>query len=233
MEPGGGGTNSVPRPRSVLLAGATGLVGGHLLERLGADPGIARIVAPVRRAPTGPLPRTAEAVVVDFGRLDDHPDLFAVDQIFLCLGTTMKRAGSPAAFRSVDLDLVVEMAGRALNSGAEDCLLVSSLGADPRARVLYSRVKGEAERAVRALPWRTLAILRPSLLAGDRAESRPAERLALAATSLLGPLMRGPLARYRPVEAAQVAETMVRLARDHESGTRVYESERIRAIAEA
>lgn len=187
----------------------------------------------MRRPIEGPLPRTARPVLVDFARLDDHADLFGVDQIFLCLGTTLKRAGSRQAFRAVDLDLVAELAKRALNSGAEDCLLVSSLGADPRARTFYSRVKGETERAVRALPWRTLAILRPSLLVGPRAERRPAERIAVAAARLLSPLLRGPLARYRPVRAEQVAEAMARLARHPRSGTHVYESEGIRDIADA
>jgi uncharacterized protein YbjT (DUF2867 family) len=187
---------------------------------------------PVRRPLDSSPPPTARPIVVDFARLDDQPDLFAVDQVFLCLGTTIKRAGSQAAFRAVDLELVAELARRALNGGAEDCLLVSSIGADPRASVFYSRIKGEAEQAVRALPWRTLAILRPSLLVGHRREIRVAEGIALALTRLIGPLLRGPLARYRPVRAEQVAEAMARLARDPTAGTTVYESERIRAVAD-
>jgi uncharacterized protein YbjT (DUF2867 family) len=178
------------------------------------------------------VPRTARAIVLDFERLDDHPELFAVDQIFICLGTTIRRAGSQAAFRAVDLDLVAELARRALNAGAEDCLLISSLGADPRASLFYSRVKGEAERAVRALPWRTLAILRPSLLTGDRQERRLGERVAIALSRLIAPLLRGPLARYHPVRAEQVAEAMARLARSPAPGTTVYESETIRALAD-
>ena len=187
---------------------------------------------PVRRPLTDPLPPRVRTVVVDFARLDDHPELFAVDQVCICLGSTIKRAGSQAAFRAVDFDLVADLARRALNGGAEDCLLVSSLGADPRSRAFYSRVKGEAEHAVRALPWRTLAILRPSLLLGDRAEHRPGEGFATAVARVLGPLLRGPLARYRAVRAEQVAEAMARLARTPTPGTRVYESEDIRALAD-
>lgn len=156
-----------------------------------------------------------------------------MDQVFLALGTTLKRAGSRDAFRAVDFDLVVELARRALEGGAEDCLLVSSLGANPHARIFYSRVKGEAEQAVRALPWRTLSILRPSLLTGDRNERRSAERLAIIASRLLAPFLVGPLARYRPVAATQVAEAMTRLARNPASGTTVYESDRILALATA
>ena len=208
-------------------------MGGLLLQRLGADPGVERVVVPTRRPLGRDVPSKAEPVVVDFARLDDHPGLLGVDQLFLCLGTTIRRAGSQAAFRAVDLDLVAELARRAVDAGAEDCFLVSSMGADPNSRVFYSRVKGEAEAAVRALPWRTLGILRPSLILGRRAERRPAERLAQLAARALGPLMRGPLARYRAIAAADVAEAMARLARHPRSGTRVYESDELRRIAHA
>lgn len=164
--------------------------------------------------------------------MEEYPELFAVDQVCVCLGTTIKAAGSQAAFRAVDHDLVLDVAKRAVDAGAEDCLLVSAMGADPDSRVFYSRVKGEAEDALRALPWRTLAILRPSLLAGDRQEIRRGERAALALSRVVAPLMVGPFAHYRPIPAATVAEAMARLARDRRPGTHVYRSGEIRRIAE-
>ena len=227
MLDGGGGARSASRPRSVLLAGATGLVGVHVLRKLGEDRGVDRIEVPVRR-PIPVAPAKARVRVVDFSRLADHPELFRVDQLFICLGTTIKKAGSQEAFRAVDFDLEVEMARRAKDAGAEACLMISSIGADPSSRVFYSRVKGEAEEAVKAMGWRKLAILRPSLLFGDRKERRPAEKASMAVAKVIGPLMRGPLARYRGIEGSDVAEAMARLSRREAAGTTVYDSSRRR-----
>lgn len=231
MLDGGGGARSASRPRSVLLAGATGLVGAHVLRKLGEDRGVDRIEVPVRR-PIPVAPAKARVRVVDFARLAHHPELFRVDQLFLCLGTTIKKAGSQEAFRAVDFDLEVEMAKRARDGGAQDCLMISAVGADPRSRVFYSRVKGEAEEAVKAMGWRKLAILRPSLIVGERKERRPAEKATMAVAKVIGPLMVGPLRRYRGIAAEDIAEAMARLARREAAGTTVYESEAIQAVSD-
>lgn len=215
--------------RRAVVVGATGLVGGHLLEELASDPGVPTIVAPGRRAWTpGVEGVEVTTPVVDFARPD--PAAFAGDQLFVCLGTTMKRAGSREAFRRVDHDAVLAVAGAALEAGARDCLVVSSAGADPSARGFYLRVKGETEVALATLPFRSLHLFRPSILTGDRGESRPAERMGILVGSLLSPLMVGPARRYRPIAAAVVARAMARAAADPGEGRRVWESEEIAAL---
>jgi uncharacterized protein YbjT (DUF2867 family) len=209
-------------------------VGGHLVRLLARDPGVAEVHVPLRRVVA--RWKGLEAVhlhVVDFRALDADADAWAGEQVFLCLGTTMKKAGSRDAFRTVDLDYTLEAAGLALQRGARDAFLVSSTGADPDSSVFYLRVKGETERALSDLPFRSVHMLRPSLLTGERTELRPGERLGQVVGSVLRPLMVGPLRRHRPVAAETVAGAMVALARDPGAGTHVHESEELAALAEA
>jgi uncharacterized protein YbjT (DUF2867 family) len=140
--------------------------------------------------------------------------------VFCALGTTIRTAGSRAAFRRVDHDYVVSLARLARAHGARHFLLVSSVGADPRSRVFYSRVKGEVESAVQTLGYPSLTIVRPSLLLGPRSEFRLGEALVKP----LGPLFPR---RYRPVHARAVAATMIRAALEDRSGVRIVESREI------
>jgi uncharacterized protein YbjT (DUF2867 family) len=211
--------------RTALLAGATGLVGSHLLTQLLQDPGYARVVALSRR----PLPATdprLDARVVNFDRLADT-DLPRVDDVYCALGTTIRHAGSRDAFRRVDHDYVVALARRAAGLGAARFLLVSSIGADPRSPVFYSRVKGETERAVAAVGFQAVHLLRPSILIGERSERRPLERLMIGAFTGIAPLLAGPLRKYRPIAAEVVARAMRAAARSDVRGTHVHESDRI------
>jgi uncharacterized protein YbjT (DUF2867 family) len=216
--------------RTALLLRATGLVGGHCLDLLLAEPAYARVVVLGRRL----LPREhpeLEQHRVDFDRLAEHAERFAVDDVFCCLGTTIGKAGSQEAFRKVDLVYPHEAARLAVEQGARQFLLVSALGADPTSRVFYNRVKGEAELAVQGLPFERVVIVRPSLLLGGRAEFRLGERVAEIVSRPLAPLLRGPLARYRPVEAWTVAAALVRLALDERPGIRVVESDQLPQVA--
>lgn len=212
--------------RSALLLGASGLVGGHCLERLLDEPAYGRVVSLGRRV-IDREHRKIEQRVVDFDRLDAHADVFTVDDVFCCLGTTIRKAGSREAFRRVDLGYPREAARLAADGGARRYLLVSAVGADPRSRIFYSRVKGEAEAAVRELPFESVVLVRPSLLLGDREEHRPGERIAAALLRPLAPLMVGPLARYRPVHASDVAATLVTAALEGRPGVQIIGSDRI------
>ena len=154
-----------------------------------------------------------------------------VHDVFCCLGTTMKQAGSPDAFRKVDFTYVVELARVAVRHRASQFLVVTAVGADPQSRILYSRVKGEAEEALRRLQFESIQIFRPSLLVGARSQGRPAERVAGLLSLLVAWAFVGPLSRYRPIKAEAVARAMVQVAREAPRGTHVYESKEIRRRA--
>ncbi len=203
--------SDVAADRTALLAGATGLVGSHVLTRLLASPRYRKVVVLVRR-PLGAMAPKLEQQVVDFGRIEAHSLAVAVDDVFCCLGTTIKVAGSKAAFRRVDHDYPVALARMAAANGAQRFAMISSLGADPGSSVFYSRVKGETEADVAALALPHHWFLRPSLLAGQRAETRVGERIGLAVAGLIGPLMIGSLRRYRAIHADTVAAAMLALA---------------------
>ena len=212
--------------RSALLVGATGLVGGHCLEQLSADPFYGRVIILVRRRVERSLPAKVEQHIVDFDRLDALPSDVRADHVYCTLGTTIKQAGSPEAFRKVDLDYPLAVARLTLQRGAEHFLVVSSLGSNPRARVLYSRVKGEMEEQLSAMPFKRITILRPSLLLGERKEFRLGEEIA----KRVGFLMTSS---YKPVEARRVAAAMIAAAKDGGSGKRIIESAEIQRIGAA
>lgn len=213
--------------KSALLLGASGLVGSHILRLLASEPAFERIVVLTRR----PLPRErlhAKVVshVVDFDNLAAHESLFGVDQIISALGTTIRQAGTQQVFRRVDYDYPLTAARLGLERGATHFLLVSSIGADARSRVFYSRVKGELEDAVVALSYRSVTIVRPSLLLGPRAEYRLGEQIAKRLAFLMPP-------KYKPVGAHVVAATLVRAAKEDLPGRRIIESREIRAVTGA
>ena len=218
--------------RTALVAGASGLVGSHVVRLLLEDPAYSRVTVLARRE----LPvshKKLEQRIASFDRLAQIADFPRVHDVFCCLGTTMKQAGSPEAFRTVDYTYVVELARVAVRHRASQFLVVTAIGADPRSRILYSRVKGEAEEGLRRLQFEGIQIFRPSLLVGARAESRPAERVAGLLSPLVAWAFVGPLARYRPIKAEAVARAMVRVAREAPKGTHVYESADIRRRARA
>ena len=226
--------STAPPSRTALLLGATGLVGGHALRLLARDGRWGRVVTLGRR-PMEPASHRHEDHVVDFDRLAEHADLFACDDLFCCLGTTRKEAGSKDAFRRVDLEIPAEAARLAHAGGAAQGLLVSALGADPGSRVFYTRTKGEAEEAFRDAGFEAVQIVRPSLLTGDRdrlprpgGEVRRGERVAEAVLGALRPALVGPLRRLRPTPAVDVARALVAVAAaappgDHAYGPRTIE----------
>jgi uncharacterized protein YbjT (DUF2867 family) len=204
-------------------------VGSHVLRDLLADPHWSRVVTVGRRA--APLQHDKlDQRIMDLGALETLGDARA-DDIFCCLGTTIKQAGSQEAFRRVDHDYVVALAAAGLRAGATQVLLVSAIGADPASRMFYSRVKGEAEGALRRLSYRGVQIFRPSLLLGERAEFRVGERIAMLLAPVASLALAGPLRRYRPIQAATVARAMVQIAKEAPRGPNVFEYDAIVAAA--
>jgi uncharacterized protein YbjT (DUF2867 family) len=216
--------------RVALLAGASGLVGSQCLKRLLGEPGYARVITLTRRLLPHDDPKL-EQRVVEFDRLGAAGvDFPRATDVFCCLGTTMRQAGSEAAFRQVDFTYVVSLASLSLGAGARQFLLVSSLGASPKSRIFYSRVKGETEAAVAALSFEARQIFRPSILVGERGERRAGEAIGAAVMRGAASAMLGPLRKYRPIAAATVAEAMVRVALRAPRGITVYESDEIQRL---
>ncbi len=190
---------------SVLLLGATGLVGSEVLRQALADARIARIVAPTRR----PLERAdagLENPVIDFEALPEDAGWWGCDGVICALGTTMRRAGSRAAFFRVDHDHVVRTAERARRHGARSMALVTAAGANANSSFFYLRVKGEAERAVEALGFPSLTIVRPNFIGGDRAERRSVERAFLAVLAAVNPILPR---RWRLNPAPVIARALI------------------------
>ncbi len=216
--------------RTALVLGASGLIGGHCLDLLLQDEAYSQVIVLVRK----PLPITHPKLTqhaVDFDRLQDFASVVKADDVFCCLGTTIKTAGSQEAFRKVDFTYAHEAAKIALHNGASQFLLVSSLGADAKSSVFYSRVKGEIEAAISALNFASISIFRPSFLLGERNEFRLGERLAEPIAKAISFLLIGNLRKYRPIEALTVAAAMIEIAKAEIKGVNVYESDRIQEIS--
>jgi uncharacterized protein YbjT (DUF2867 family) len=219
-------------PPVALVIGATGAVGARLLEMLLARHDGTRVLAIGRRPP----PREHARLESLQAELEGLPQALAgrtFDQAFCCLGTTMRRAGSRDAFRAVDLSGVAAFAGAAHAGGAGFFGLVSAAGADRRSRNFYLRTKGEAEAAVEALGFPSVAIMQPGLLRGAREEFRAGERLGQVAAPLLDRLLQGPLARYRSVAIDAVAAALEVAARRRVPGIHRYDPAAIETLAGA
>ncbi|MGQ0619784.1 MAG: NAD-dependent epimerase/dehydratase family protein [Panacagrimonas sp.] len=207
---------------TALLAGHTGLVGRQLLTQLLREGHYGRVLTVGRRLPDHTHPRL-QSIKTELGELSGRGTALAADDVYCCLGTTMRAAGSRAAFERVDYHMVVDLARATRAAGAKRFFMVSSLSASARSPVFYSRVKGRAEQAVSEIGFETLHILRPSLLLGQRTERRIGEAIAQSMAPLANRLLMGRLAMYRAVRGEDVATAMVQLsAREALRGTHVW-----------
>ncbi|MBD2715853.1 NAD-dependent epimerase/dehydratase family protein [Microvirga sp. STR05] len=212
--------------KTALIAGASGLIGSHLLPLLLASGRYEKVIA-VGRRPVPVVHPKLEQRILDFDHLEDHRMSLIADDVYCCLGTTMRQAGSREAFYKVDYLYVIKLAALTAGNFATQLLLVSAMGADASARIYYNRVKGEMEDAVQQTPFRAIHLFRPSLLLGERETQRPGERVGAALLRLLNPLLRGPLRRYRAVAAGTVARAMLRAAEAETTGVQVHPSDEI------
>lgn len=213
--------------KKALIVGATGLIGGYCLQALLEDPKYAEVIALVRN----PLPTSHPKLRTVNTRFDNLEHALAgieADDVFCCLGTTIKKAGSQEAFKKVDFALVFAVAELMRKKGAAQFLVISSMGADENSKVFYSRIKGEMESALEGVGYPCLHIIRPSLLLGPREDFRLAEKIGAMLTPVLQPFLLGSLKKYRPVQAESVARFMVKVAHEKtRSEVRVYESDMI------
>lgn len=214
---------TTPTHKTALVLGATGLIGDFLTHRLTESSAYERVKVLVRKPLSWQHPRLQE-IQFDF----DRPNglLTRADDVFCCLGTTMKKAGSRDAFRKVDYQYPLDIARLSLANGAQQFAIVTAMGADTGSTFFYNRVKGEVERDLTALRFPTLLIFRPSLLLGNRTENRLGERLAEGAMRLLSPLIP---AKYKGIEAAKVANAMLTTMQQGLTGRHVFESDQLQA----
>jgi uncharacterized protein YbjT (DUF2867 family) len=217
--------------RVALVAGSSGLVGNKLLPILLSAPEYSRVHALTRRPLPADNPRLANRVVRFDAPLDAQLKGLVCQEAFCCLGTTMRDAGSQDAFYGVDHDLVIKFATFALGAGVERFVIVSSVGADPAAKNFYLRVKGETEKDLERLRFRSLDILQPSMLLGSRRELRVLELVAQPAMRLVSPLLLGQSERFRAIDADLVAAAMYGAARSMRKGVYRYTYSEIRKLA--
>jgi uncharacterized protein YbjT (DUF2867 family) len=212
--------------RSAVLLGATGLVGGFCLRALVDSPQYTRVMLFGRRQMPPVTRAKVSQRVTDLATLSAD-DFRGAQDIFIALGTTIRKAGSQAEFRRIDRDLPLHLASESAKAGAEQLVMVSSVGADPRSRNFYLRTKGELEQEVAKLPFRAIHILRPSLLIGKRQEFRLGEAVAMWIAPALDLLTLGPLRRYHSAKAERVGKAMAGAAAQDSTGTHIYEYDEI------
>jgi uncharacterized protein YbjT (DUF2867 family) len=213
--------------RTAAVFGTTGLIGSHIAELLSNHSNYQKIYSFARRAPVLVLPKVEHVdFTVDTLKLPE-----GVDDVFVCLGTTMKKAGSKEAFRKVDYEMVVEIAKQAKAAQAKHFVVVSSLGADPQTGNFYLKTKGEMEEDVKKLGFEYCGIVRPSLLLGDRKEFRFGEKVGIALFKIFSFIFVGPLKKYKGINAEDVAKSMIMLAQNGK-GIVTVESNILKQIAD-
>ena len=207
--------------------GATGLTGSHLLVRLLEDNHYQKLVIYVRKTTGIRHPKLTE-ILIDY---DTCEDSVAADDVFCCLGTTIKKAKTKDAFTKVDLVYPVKVAQQQKKAGSKKFLVISAMGANSSSAIFYSRVKGEMEAQLQQIGYDSLFIFRPSFITGNRKENRSGESMGIWLFKLISPLLLGPLKKYRPVSADSIAKCMLVMAESENKGTRVLLSDEIAVLS--
>jgi uncharacterized protein YbjT (DUF2867 family) len=206
--------------KTALIAGATGLIGHELLERLIQSDRYNKVIALSRIPLTVDHPKFAN-ITLDFHHPETMLTGFKPDDVFCCIGTTMAKAGSKKKFYEVDFQFPLALAKTSFALGAQQFLLVSALGADKNSSIYYNRVKGEVEAAIRTVGFKTIHIFRPSLLLGQRKEKRPGEDVAKVLYKIFGFAIPE---KYKAIPAEKVATAMMASASQDQTGIFIHES---------
>ena len=215
--------------RSAVVFGATGLVGQSLVRQLCEQEDYISVVAIGRKA----LDFTHKKLEQKVHSLDEltESDIRYAQDVFCCLGTTMKKAGSKKQFEKVDFEYPMSIASLAKNQGVEHFICISAMGASEKSIAYYSRVKGKLEMDLIKLQFPRLSIIRPSLLTGNRTEFRFGEKVGEKVLNVLGPLLVGGLKKYRSIEASQVAAAMIAIAlSEDKTPVKIYKSNELAAL---
>ena len=217
--------------KTAVVLGATGFIGGYLVQELSSDSAFARIRLLVRRPIEMTLPKT-EVVVTKFSdRQDFKEKLGSGDCIFCCVGTTLKQVkGDKDLYRTIDYDIPVHAAELGKAAGFSQYLLVSSVGANAAASNFYLQLKGEVEEKIKSIGFPSLHIFRPSMLMGSRNEFRFGEVLAKGLMQVVSPLLFGDLRKYKGIHGKAVAHAMVYAAKNAKPGIHKYEYDQLTGI---
>lgn len=216
--------------RKALIAGASGLVGKELLLLLLEGQAYEKVYALVRKPLEIDHPKLVE-VICDFEKLIEVQHFFEVQDVFCCLGTTIKKAKTKEAMYKVDVEYPIAIANLSLAKGAEHFLIISSMNANPKAVFWYPKMKGELEEALKRIPLKSLSIFRPSLLLGNREEFRLAESVAAVMFRRISFLLKETWRSKLAMEAKTVAQAMYAVAQKQEQGVALYEASAIDTIA--
>ncbi|MEE4197266.1 MAG: NAD-dependent epimerase/dehydratase family protein [Bacteroidales bacterium] len=221
--------------KTAIVFGASGLTGSTLLNELIQHPHYQKIKVFNRRSYSYDHPNVEEHLI-DFSQMDEYAHEFKAEDVFCCLGTTLKKAGSREKFRAIDHDLPVQIARICLNNQCETFIAISSIGARAKSSNYYLRTKGNMEQDILNLDFRYQGFVRPSMLLGSRKESRPAETAGKIIMKLLSFLLVGRLKKYRGIHVQKVAKAMITIANHAtdlaKEGKHFFESDELQELAE-
>ena len=217
--------------KNALIIGATGLVGENALKTL-LQSNIYKEVIALVRTPLEYQHKKLKEIIINFDHLDEYQSLFAVDDIYCCLGTTIKKAKTQENMKKIDVDYPVKCATLGKKMGAKQFIVISAIGANSNSAIFYSRIKGMLEENLAALSFDALLILQPSLLLGERDEFRFGEKISSIIFPLLHPLLVGPLKKYKGIHAEKVAAAMYKIAQMNKKGVLIIPSDKIAELAE-
>lgn len=214
----------------VVIAGATGLVGRHLLKLLLNDDSIQEIIVLTRRSIKNPHSKLKE-IIFDFDSINDFKDEIRGDILYCCLGTTIKKAGSKEAFRKIDFDYSFILGKIAKENQISKYLIITALGASASSVFFYNQIKGEVQNSLSELNLESLCFIQPSLILGQRDEQRVAEQFFVKLSPVTNMILQGPLKKYRAIEASQIALAMYKISlKENLAGVRYFESDVLSAI---
>lgn len=215
--------------KTAILLGASGLVGSFLLDILLNSEEYRSVIIFVRKE-IGLKHSKLTEHIIDFDQLDKYADLVQADDLFCCLGTTIKQAKTREAFKLVDYYYPLKFAEMAKKNGVTQFLMVTSIGANDTSSVFYLKTKGECEEAIKKLNLSSTSIFRPSSLLGPRKVVRPQERIGEIVMKVFSFCLIGKLRKYRPIQAQRVAEAMSIVAQSPKQGFTIYESDQIELL---
>jgi uncharacterized protein YbjT (DUF2867 family) len=216
--------------KKAIIIGSTGLIGKSLIELLLQSNEFSEVIALVRK-PTNDKNKKVKFIETDFKDLSPIEQYLNGDVLFICIGSTMAKAGSKEAFLKIDYNIPVDVAHIANKKGVKSCIVVSSLGADAESANFYLQTKGKMEQAIEKIGFNNTVFMRPSLLFGAREEFRFGELIGKFFMKILGPLFLGPFKKYRGINAKTVALAMFNASLNNNSGVKKYESNEIEILA--